>query len=186
MAIFLLSKLLSLVYILSFISYPASMVLMAKERINEMNVIATIQPAIYWIGILSTYSFFELMSFALFKLIAILASETYYLHSLIKYLNMPMKFYFNKVIYPLILPLAFLVSVFVIVYGYLPYEKSRVNLLIVVGTTGFGIVGAFIIQYLTSSDLRKITKQFINASVGEDYFCYHKLRKMLISVISGF
>lgn len=164
-----LAKILALSYILSFISYTASTVIFAKERISEIYIIATIQPVIYWLGILSTYSFLGLMSFALFKLIATFASETYYFRILIKYLNMSTESFLKKVIYPLILPLAFLVTVLMIVNGYLPCEKSRINLLIVAGTTCFSVSGAFFIQYLTSSDLRKVAKQLIRVSIyGDD------------------
>lgn len=180
-----LARLFSLIFTLSFISYIGSMILIVKERIEEMYVIATIQPVIFWLGILSTYSFWGLMSFASFKLIATIAGEAYYLYILFKYLKVPMKILFKRAFYPLILPLTFLITVLVIANGYLPCEKSKLNLLIVLGMTGLSILGAFFIQYLTSSDLRKVVKQLIRVSAGEDFISYYKFRERLIATFSG-
>jgi O-antigen/teichoic acid export membrane protein len=153
-----LARLFSLVFTLSFISYIGSMILIVKEQITEMYIIATIQPVIFWLGILSTYSFLGLLSFASFKLIATIAGEAFYFYILIKYLNIPMKTLFKKAVYPLIFPLIFLVTALVIANGYLPYEKSKMNLLIVLGTTGLCIITSFFIQYNTSSDIRIIAE----------------------------
>lgn len=161
-----LARLFSLIFTLSFISYTGSMILIVKESIQEMYIISTIQPIVYWIGILTTYSFLGLLPFASFKLIATIAGQAFYFYILINYLKIPMKALFKKVVYPIALPLTFLITVLVIANGYLPYEKSKLNLLIVLGTTGIGIFGAFIIQYFTSSDLRKISKQLIRLSIG--------------------
>jgi O-antigen/teichoic acid export membrane protein len=153
-----LTRLFSLVFTLSFISYTGSMIFMVKERIEEMYIIATIQPVVYWIGILTTYSFLGLLSFASFKLVATIVGEAYYFYTLIKYLKIPMKTLCVKVIYPLALPVIFLITSLMIANGYLPHEKSKLNLLIVLGTTGTCIIASFIIQYSISSDIRIIAK----------------------------
>jgi hypothetical protein len=126
-----------------------------------MYIIATIQPLVYWIGILTTYSFLGLLSFASFKLIATLAGEAYYFSILVKYLDIPIRSLLKKSIYPIILPLIFLIASLVIVDGYLPYEKSKINLLIVLGSTGLCILISFIIQYMTSPNIRATAKNII-------------------------
>ena len=153
-----LARLFSLIFTLSFISYIGSMILIVKEQIAEMYVIATIQPVIFWLGILSTYSSWGLMSFASFKLIATIAGDAYYFYILMKYLQIPTKTLLRKAIYPLVLPLTFLITVLVVANGYLPCERAKLNLLIVLGTTGLCIVVCFCIQYITSSDIRIVAK----------------------------
>jgi len=165
-----LARLFSLIFTLSFISYIGSMILIVKERILEMYIIATIQPAVYWVGVFITYSYIGLMSFASFKLIATIAGEIYYFYILIKYIEISGSQLFRKIFCPLVLPLVFLITVLVIANGYLPHEKSKLNLLIVLGTTGVGIFGAFSIQYITSLDFKKMTKKLIGLSVGEGSF----------------
>lgn len=158
-----LAILFSFVYTLSFIGYSAGMILIAKERLKEMYIIATIQPLIFWAGILSTYSFWGLLSFAAFKLIATLASQAYYCYILIRFLNITLKEFLEKAIYPIIVPLVFLIISLVIISNYMPLEKSKINLLIVLGTTGVCVAASFIIQYLTSEDIRITAKKLIGS-----------------------
>ena len=160
-----LARLFSLIFTLSFISYTGSMIFIVKERIQEMYIIATIQPLIYWIGIIATYSYLGLLSFASFKLIATIAGEAYYFYVLIKYLKIPMKTLSKKVVYPLVLPLTFLIAALMAAAGYLPHEKSKLNLLMVLGTTGACIVASLIIQYFISSDIQMIAKNMFRRHV---------------------
>lgn len=162
-----LARFFALIFAVSFVSYTGSMLLVAKERIKEIYIIATIQPLVFWLGVMSTYSFWGLMSFASFKLGAVVASEVYYSYILIKYFDIPVMTLTRNTIYPLILPLIFLVTYFMVVDGYLPYEKSRLNLLIVTGATSLGILMAFFIQYLTSVDLRMVVKRVFKMAIGE-------------------
>jgi O-antigen/teichoic acid export membrane protein len=157
-----LARFFSLIFTVSFISYSASMILVAKVRIKEMYIIASLQPLIYWIGILCTYSFLGLLSFALFKFIASIVAEAYYFYILIKYLKISLKELLQRVLFPIILPLVFLVVSLLIAHSYFPYEKSKINLLIVLGTTGLCILISFIIQYSTSSNIRLVAKNILN------------------------
>ncbi len=156
-----MARLFSLVFTLSFISYTGSMLLIVKERITEMYVVATIQPVVFWLGIVSSYAFWGLMAFASFKLIATIAGEAYYFYIVVKYLKIPIKTLFHRAIYPVILPLSFLVTVLAIVDRYLPCEKAKLNLVIALGTTGLCILLCFLIQYVTSSDMRKAAENML-------------------------
>lgn len=157
----------SLISSLSFITYPISMILIAKERMKEMYIIATIQPLIFWIGILSTYSFLGLLSFAVFKLIATLAAVLFYFFILLKFLNISLKEFFQKTIFPIIIPLIFLVISLVFANSYMPCEKSKINLFIVVSITGICLTASFVIQYLTSSNIRAVAKNLIGSVLSK-------------------
>ena len=151
----ILFRLLTLVFTLSFISYPISAFLIAKEKLNEIYYIGIIQPVTYWAGITSTFSYLGIVSFPIFKLIATLISEIYYLFLGVKFLNLSVKSFFRKAIAPLVLPLIFLTTSLLVANEYLPLEKSKLNLLIVLFTTGASICISFLILLLTSSFVRK-------------------------------
>jgi O-antigen/teichoic acid export membrane protein len=162
-----LARFFALIYTLSFISYTMSMVLIAKVRLNEMYIIGTIEPVIYWIGILVTFSEWGLLSFGLFKLIAILVAEIYYFWLLGDFLEIPLGDLVRKTFYPLLYPLGFLIPALSIANNYLPCEKSKLNLLIVVSTTGVCIVMSMLVQYYSSSDIRLAVQNVINHSKSQ-------------------
>jgi O-antigen/teichoic acid export membrane protein len=156
-----LAKLLVLVFTLSFISSPLSLYLVAKERLKEVYFIATILPFLYWGGILFSYSTLGLLSFGLFKLIATIVTSLFYLHFLVKYFKLSLLDFLRRVIVPLILPLCFLVSSLLIANRFLPNEKSKMNLLLVIGTAGLSIILSLLIAYFTSSRLRINAKNIL-------------------------
>ncbi len=158
-----LARLFSLVFMSSFIGYTASMIFTAKVQLKEMCLIATIQPIIYWPGILATYSVLGLLSFASFKLAAVFISDVYCFYLLTRFFNMSVKELFKKTIYPLLGPLVFLVAALLTANRYLPCEKSRINLLIVLVTAGMCISVSMGIQYLASSDIQIAAKSILRS-----------------------
>jgi len=163
-----LARLFSLVFTFSFISYSASTILIAKTKIKEMYIIGTIQPIIYWVGILCTYSLWGLLAFGIFKFIATIVSEAYYLYVVIKIFDLSLKELFQRIFYPILIPLIFLVSTLLIVINYLPFEKSKMNLFLVLGTIGLSIVISFIIQYFTSSNIRIVVKSLLVSIIAKE------------------
>lgn len=145
----------------SFISYTGSIILVAKVRVKEIYAVATLQPLIYWTGIIFSYSYLGLLSFGSFKFIATIISEGFYFYLLLKFLNIKLRDLFKKVFYPTIIPLAFLITTLLLIIGLLPVEKSKLNLLIVIGSTGTIIFFSFIIQYMTSPNIRTVGKNMI-------------------------
>lgn len=158
-----LARFLPLTFSMAFISYSTTIILIAKERIKEMYIIATIQPLVYWIGIFLTYSYFNLLSFGIFKFAATLIAEAYCLYLLISFLEISFKD-FLKIVYPILLPILFLVMSLSFANQYLPAVKSKSNLLIVLFTTGSCILISFIIQYFSSANIR-MTAQNLFGSV---------------------
>jgi O-antigen/teichoic acid export membrane protein len=144
--------------IFAFISYPVSMLLMAQEKIKQMYVINSIIPIVYWVGIIWSYSFWGLQSFAIFKFLAFMIPMIYYFFYLLKFINISFISLLNKVFKPLVIPIIFLITSLLLINGYLPCAKSKINLLMVIGTTSIIIIGTFLIQYLVSSDIRANSK----------------------------
>jgi O-antigen/teichoic acid export membrane protein len=162
-----LAVLFSLIFTCSFISYTTNTILIAKVRIKEMYIVSTIQPFVYWIGILFTYSFLGLISFGSFKFIATLISEAFYFYILFRFIGISVRDLLHRSFYPIILPLLFMVPVLLFASEYLPHEKSRINLLIIVLTTGVTILISFFIQYLTSSNIRIVAKSMYSTIVNQ-------------------
>ena len=148
-----LTRYLPLTFSMAFISYSTNIFLIAKERIKEMYIIATLQPVVYWVGVFLTYSYFNLLSFGIFKFIATIIAEAYCLYILINFLKISFKD-FLKIIYPILLPALFLVVVLSVANEYLPIVKSKSNLIIVIFTTVICILISFVIQYYSSAYIR--------------------------------
>lgn len=149
-----IARLLILSFSLSFISYTASIVLLAKMRINETYIINTIQPVVYWIGVLLSYSYFGLFSFAFFKFLAIISSEIFFLYIILNYLNITIKDLFQKLVWPLLIPILFLITSLLFSDLFLPSSKSKFNLFIVFFVTGTSLLGSLVLLYFTSSFFR--------------------------------
>ncbi len=162
----LLARLFPLTFTLSFISYTVTIILLAKEKIKEMYVISTLQPFIYWLGILLTYSKFGLLSFGIFKLLATLIAEFYCLNLLMKYLNISLKDLFKMFIstFYSVLFIIFILS-FLNIY-FFPLVKSKSNLLIVLFSNGVCILLSFVIQYFSSNFFRVTFKNIISKNTN--------------------
>lgn len=149
-----LATLFSLIFTLSFISYITSILLVAKERVREMYIITTLQPIIYWLGIMLTYSQWGLISFPAFKLLATVISEGYYLVILIGILGISYKEFFVKTIGPIIFPLFFIAICLSIANHFFSFDKSKIHLFIVLSTTAFCIFLSMVILYITNTDFK--------------------------------
>lgn len=147
--------------IFAFISYPAGMLLRAQERLSVMNMLGTLMPIVYWGGIVLTYNFLGLKSFAMFKMIDFcLAAFVYYFITL-KFLNMNFVQSLREVFQPIILPTIFLIVTALIIKDYLPCDKSKLNLLIVTTISGSLILITFILQYFSSPRIRKYVREVL-------------------------
>lgn len=157
----IMAQLFALVFSMSFITYIASAYMVAKEKINEIYYISILMPFIYWIGIYLSYSYLNLISFPLFKLIVTFLSVIYYLYILHKYIKFSWLYFIKKIIKPISIPILFLVFTLTQIVYVFPLEKSRLNFLVVITITGLVILMSFIIQYLVSEEIRQIVKTII-------------------------
>lgn len=148
--------------LLAFVSYPASMLLMGLERIKEMYLISALIVVIYWIGVIFSFPAWGLASFAIFKFLAFLISGAVYISLAAKFLDMPIKKFLYQVLKPLALPLALLLALSFSVLNYLPLTKSKENLFIVLMSAGMILAITFIVQIMSSREIRKkISELFI-------------------------
>ncbi|MDV6168384.1 polysaccharide biosynthesis protein [Flavobacterium sp. DG1-102-2] len=138
----------------AFITYPVATYLMAKEHQKEMYFIASILPIVFWLGILITYSYWGIFSFAVFKLLAFIISAVVYYKLMLKFLGMNIAESLNKIFKPMLFPVLFILLSTYFIRDYLPVNKEKSSLLIVVGSAGCLICIAFVMQYFFSESWR--------------------------------
>ena len=156
------AKPLILCNLLAFISYPAGMLIRAQEKIKAMNIISIIMAIFYWIFIFSTYRHFGVKSFAFSKFILFQVFSIFYLIHTLKFLKMNFLQFFLEIIYPMLLPLIFLVSISIFIVDKLPFVKSKENLFFVTFSTFCIICIAYIIQILTSKKVKSFALKTVN------------------------
>lgn len=135
----------------AFISYPGALLLMAQEKIKIMYFVNAIQPIIYWIGISLTFATFGLVSFGFFKFFAFCINALIYVVVLKKYFNNTIVELMKYYLYPVLFPVMFLFITYYLIQGFLPYEKSKLNLLIVGGCAASMICISLAILYFSST-----------------------------------
>jgi O-antigen/teichoic acid export membrane protein len=141
--------------IFAFVTYPTNFMLVAKERQKTLYFVNTLLPFVFWIGIAFTISIWGVNSFAVFKLVAFVFSAFVLYKLMINYLELSIVDSVRKIFFPMLFPLLFLIFASFLVRGYLPLEKSKINLLIVAVVMGGLILISFVIQFFASEKWRQ-------------------------------
>mgnify|MGYP001236003235 CR=1 FL=1 len=149
-----IAQLLIFCFIYGFITYPASFLLIAQERMKILYITSASLPIIYWTGIILTISFMGLTSFALFKFIAISISAGISFIITIKFLGFTSRQFVKQVLSPITIPLIFLFGTLLHIRDFLQLEKGITNLLIVISTCAAASVLALFFYYLFSRQFR--------------------------------
>lgn len=151
-----------LCYSMAFITYPIDIFLLAKEKIKELYLVATIPIIIFWPGVIITVPIIGVMSFSLLKLTGILILQIFYLPKLMNVLELSFKDFLAKVIIPLVAPVLTLALTLFLILDLLPSEKGKVNFIIVGIITVSSILFTFYLVYLSSKEIQKYSKDYLN------------------------
>ncbi len=154
--------------VFAFVTYPTKFMLIAKERLKALYFINTLLPFIFWSGIAVSIGVWGVKSFAVFKLVAFILSAIVLYKLMIDYLKLNILDSINKIFYPMLFPVLFLIFSSFWVRGYLPEEKSKINLLIVAIVMGGLIVVSFVIQYFASEKWRSQVKKILKLKKYEN------------------
>ncbi|ACU06122.1 lipopolysaccharide biosynthesis protein [Pedobacter heparinus] len=149
------------IYLFNFIASPASIALVAHERIRSIYLTTAIMPLIYWGGIIVTYNFWGLQSFAIFKLFAFSLSSMVYSYLSIKLFGVDFKQFLSRnVLQATIVSIALY---FIVYYTqtYLPYFKKPGNLFKYTMLCSGYLVFSLVLYYLLSSQFRKTILEFL-------------------------
>lgn len=149
-------------YIFSFITYPSGILIMANEKVRALYFTSALQPVIFWIGIILTFKFFGLQSFAYFKFLAFFLEAVVYTVLILKFLDISAYKFLKKIVAPAAVP-TFLVIVFLLlIRGHLPLTKNKINLLSYFLSIGGVVLTGIFCYYFTSP----LFKEFFNGLIG--------------------
>jgi O-antigen/teichoic acid export membrane protein len=155
--------LLLLSYIYGFVSYPTSILIMARERMRTMNLVSTIVVVVFWAGIFLTYDRLQTVSFALFKFIGFSMFGIFYAYSAARFLGLDWMAFLRKVLAPILVPSLALTGALSWVAGFLPMEKGKAHLFLTIGTGACGSAMALALYYGFSRPFREA----VNVAAGK-------------------
>jgi len=149
-------------YLFSFITYPSGILIMAKERVKALYITSSLQPFIYWIGIILTYPILKLEAFSYFKFIAFFIEAIVYLIYINYYFKLKFWSFVKEIIMPSLPAIIFISIILFCIRDYMPLAHSKFNLMLYFAIIGAVIALGFVIYYLSSS----IFKNFVNEIVS--------------------
>lgn len=157
----LIVSLLAVQFMYSFIIVPGTNVLTVLVRIKEMYLINLVMVVVFWGGVFATVSFWGVISFAFFKMIAATIVMLFYLHFFLDFLEISLIRFLRQTFFRLIIPVVVQVSFLILVSGFLPEVKGKINLLIVVSMGGISVLLGFLTLYFTSNYYKEEYKRYI-------------------------
>ena len=140
--------------ILAILSYPSTQYIIATNRIKDLILSSALMPFVFYGGIVCTFSFLGILSFALFKSLAQILSAIY--RSAICFKKMEINFgrILNKVTRDYFLPSTCLIILSFFIIDYMAAQKTAVNLIYNLGLLGIVFGTVIGITLLTSYDFR--------------------------------
>jgi O-antigen/teichoic acid export membrane protein len=157
-----IAQILVSVYVFSFISYPAGILIMANERVKFLYITAIIQPFVYWMGIWITFKYLGLESFAFFKVIAFFINIVVYTIVILKFLEIDFSTFVSKIIFPAILPISVIIISLLLIRGHLTLEFNKIYLIYYFLIIGCVILVGIFCYYFTSIIFRQFANQLFS------------------------
>ena len=154
----IIAQLLILGFLGGFISYPASFLIIAQEKIKILYFASAISAVVYWTGIVLTIPYLGLTSFALLKFITLSINSVVYLIITLNFMEILAGEFVRKILGPVAIPLSFLILSLIYLNKIMPAEKNALDLFIVIATGGLASAGALFLYYLFSSPFRDYTQ----------------------------
>ncbi len=152
----LLLQLLVLTFVVNHVTSQGSSVIYGLNKVKDILKIAFIQPVLFWIGILITYKYWGVKSFAIFQLTACMVTELYYCFLTKKYLKYSNKeFYLNLILKPLVLICFSCFGFWIFTHGFLDnVSKGHNDLFFIVFIMGLCCIFSMIILLCFNKSLR--------------------------------
>jgi len=146
--------LLAINFMYSFIVIPGANMLVALVRVREMYLINILMLVVFWGGVLVTINLWGVTSFAIFKLVSGTLAMLFYLRFLLVFLNTNLMNFMKQTLWQLIIPFTIQISFLLLIAPFLPDVKGKLNLIIVMGTSGIGFLIGLTTLYFTSNYYR--------------------------------
>jgi len=158
-----IAKTLVLCYVFSFITYPAGILIMANEKVKALYYTSALQPVIFWTGIIFTYKYLGLESFAYFKFIAFFLESIVYIFLVLKFLQIDFFELLRKVIIPIVIPTILVIVIVLMLHSYLPITKGKLNMLYYFINIWFAVLCGFFAYYYTSKVFKENVDNIITS-----------------------
>ena len=141
-------------FIYNFLTQPASALITAQARVKVMFLSSIAVFIIYWIGVLATFRYMGILSFAVFKFVTFTVSAAFFFTLIARFLFVKPAALLKEIIIPMIIPLLFLVVVLLCIAPLMPSVKSKGGLALVIISGGFASFLATCVYYLFSGHFR--------------------------------
>lgn len=86
--------------IFAFVSYPTSIMFVAKQELRRLYLSNAMMPIIYWTGVILCIQYIGVYSFGLFKLLTFVCMGLYYLHYSLRMLSLNVWDFFRGIVLP--------------------------------------------------------------------------------------
>jgi O-antigen/teichoic acid export membrane protein len=156
-----IAQVLVLGYLFSFITSPTGILVMAYERARLLYFTNSLLPVIYWLGVIFTFKFWGLQSFANFKFLSLFIVAFTYVTIIVRLLDLRFWPFLWKLLSPALLPVCFIVIIVYLTQTSLPVQKEKLNLLIYFSYNALIICGAILIYYFSSPVFKGTVKAII-------------------------
>ncbi len=159
-----IAQVLILAYGGTFISVPASFLLVAQQRVRPLYLVGSGAPIVLWGGVTIAFMLGTLstMTFAAFKLLGAIPLQAISLTLSSRYLRMSGFQFIRQIIGPALLPCAFLVGLLWYLSPFLPTDKKPVNVMLTVAAGGAASGLAVGIYYWGSITFREELSRLLN------------------------
>lgn len=140
--------------VLAFVSYPTSLMLVAKEKIMQMYKINSLIVIIYWGGVILSISSWGLTAFAFFKFAAFILSGLTYLWWALNIMGISLGEFAAKIVLPYVPALIVMATCLFLVKDSYISGKDFLNLFLNSCMVGGGVLLALVISLVVNRRLR--------------------------------
>lgn len=148
------ARFLILLFIFHFIAQPSSLLVVAQEKVKTMYNVNIAMLIIYVAGVAATIHSLNILSFALFKFIIFAVSAICYFKIAVDFLELNFYEFSKKIILPLAISMSVLISILLPIINFLPSEKGKVNVIIVLFAGGAASIIALFVYSIFSQYFR--------------------------------
>jgi O-antigen/teichoic acid export membrane protein len=149
-----LAVLLTMGYAYAFISFPASILIMAQERVKEMNLLSTVVTVCVWAGIFFTYRRLDVLAFAIFKFAGFSMYAAFYAWAAFAYLRGERGALIRQCLLPLAAAVAVELACLRWMEPFLPTTKGKGHLFMAVAAGGAGTMLGILVYSLFPGPFR--------------------------------
>lgn len=153
-------RLLSAVFLFSFVASPAGMLILAREQTRLMNLVSLVLASVYWSGVLLTVRHLGIDSFAYMKLISFSLSVVIYWVISTRLLQLNSITLLGRIVLPVLPAIAAVTALSTVSVNYMPHAQGKGNLLFAGLSVGLVALVGMAVNVAFSPQIRTLIKEF--------------------------